>query len=463
MNEKNIERFVRWQRKLDKKIQSQPQPVQILQRRSLSTAEIVIEGIEDLPFEKLSMNLYFYCQDAQMNQFTRRYESMVELASIDPEKFAFSLHKFYNELSVKIKKEDLYDEFFELYFHCMRKTLQPLPDLDRAVLEAYTNLVIQQVEYLRPDKFDFSQRLCGRKTTGELMTIRDTLPKFDLPSHEFHVLLDKGIEPDLVGLYRKYGMDVHDLADIETMAQVDRFAGSMCSTLMPMINEYTYDILSEDTFHALVNRLALMDSRIGIEELEEALTHRQRTLPSNGAAFSFAQNPFLERLLLKEILYNDSVYMLFRLDTAEDGVISGLYDTKGKFLYNPLELGADARIRSAITAVSALVLYCYAAVVTEIYDLDKLGEAVTVNGAKLQAECFLQGGKQRNVYDSQPRDMSGYEAEIRPIQGYIRRLPAGQKASADAVEYALKLGYELESNETYVRPFMKQVFRLREK
>ena len=37
MNEKNVERFVRWQRKLDKKIQSQPQPVQILQRRSLST------------------------------------------------------------------------------------------------------------------------------------------------------------------------------------------------------------------------------------------------------------------------------------------------------------------------------------------------------------------------------------------------------------------------------------------
>ena len=65
--------------------------------------------------------------------------------------------------------------------------------------------------------------------------------------------------------------------------------------------------------------------------------------------------------------------------------------------------------------------------------------------------------------ESQPRDMSGYEAEIRPIQGYIRKLPAGQKASVDAVEYALKLGYELESNETFVRPFMKQVFHLREK
>ena len=231
-----------------------------------------------------------------------------------------------------------------------------------------------------------------------------------------------------------------------------------------MINEYTYDILSEDTFHALINRLALMSSTMGTDELKEALTHRKRTLPSNGAIFSFEPNPFLDKLLLKEILYNDSVYMLFRLDTVEDGVISGLYDTKGKFLYNPLELSAGPQISSAVSAVSVIVLYCYASVVTESYDLDKLGDAVIMKGAAVHAHCYLQGGKQRNVYDnSSPRDMSGYEAEIRPIQGYIRKLPVGQKASADAVEYALKLGYELESNETFVRPFMKQVFHLREK
>lgn len=463
MTEENVERFCCWQRKLDKKIRSQPQPLQILQRRTISTAHSVVEGIENIPFEKLSMNLYFYCQDAQMNKFTRQYESMVELASIDPEKFAFSLHKFYNELSIRIKKEDLYDEFFELYYHCMRKSMQPSGQLDQAVLEAYTNLVIQQVEYLRPDKFDFTQRLCGRKTTGELLTIRDTLPQFDLPSYEYRLLAEKGINPDLIELYRKHGMRVNDLADIEALAQIDRFAGSMCTTLMPMINEYTYDILSEDTFHAREYPLGLMMSTIGTDELEEALTHRKKTLPSNGAVFEFETNPFLKRLLLKEILYNDSVYMLFRLDTVEDGTISGLYDTRGKFLYNPVELGASQRVERAAEAVSVTVLYCYASAVTDTYDLEKLGEAVKMRGRWVKAHCYLKGGKQQNVYDHSSRDMSGYEAEIRPIQGYIRKLPAGQKASADATEYALKLGYELESNETFVRPFMKQVFKLRER
>ena len=38
-----------------------------------------------------------------------------------------------------------------------------------------------------------------------------------------------------------------------------------------------------------------------------------------------------------------------------------------------------------------------------------------------------------------------------------------EKASADAEKYVLTLGNELDSNETIVRPFMKVLFRLREK
>ena len=55
------------------------------------------------------------------------------------------------------------------------------------------------------------------------------------------------------------------------------------------------------------------------------------------------------------------------------------------------------------------------------------------------------------------------EAGEASIQGYIRKLPAGHKASEEAKELAESLGYDLDSNETYVRPFIKQVFRLKEK
>ena len=44
------------------------------------------------------------------------------------------------------------------------------------------------------------------------------------------------------------------------------------------------------------------------------------------------------------------------------------------------------------------------------------------------------------------------------MNGYIRRLPAGQTASEQAKEKAQRLGYDLEDNQTYVSPFIKTVF-----
>ena len=112
------------------------------------------------------------------------------------------------------------------------------------------------------------------------------------------------------------------------------------------------------------------------------------------------------------------------------------------------------------------MLYCYAALVLGgKYLLENIHEAVRVlDCPKLEASGFGQGGHLRNVYDrAEPVRSGEYEAGEASIQGYIRRLPAGQKASREAVELAESLGYALEANETYVRPFIRQVFRLKEK
>lgn len=42
------------------------------------------------------------------------------------------------------------------------------------------------------------------------------------------------------------------------------------------------------------------------------------------------------------------------------------------------------------------------------------------------------------------------------INGFIRRLPAGQKASERAILIAESYGYELKSDETYVTPFVRR-------
>ena len=58
------------------------------------------------------MSLYFYCHDVGMKEFTRVYEAQLELAGANPEKFVSGLHRFHNEMALRIQKQHLYDNFF---------------------------------------------------------------------------------------------------------------------------------------------------------------------------------------------------------------------------------------------------------------------------------------------------------------------------------------------------------------
>ena len=109
-----------------------------------------------------------------------------------------------------------------------------------------------------------------------------------------------------------------------------------------------------------------------------------------------------------------------------------------------------------------------------MYQLSKIDDYFTLErDYKLAPTGYLQGGKLKNTYS--PNEDSGFRAgtarignddcerEERAVQGYIRKLPKNQTASAEARAFAESLGYELNTDETYVRPFIKQVFRLRDK
>lgn len=78
--------------------------------------------------------------------------------------------------------------------------------------------------------------------------------------------------------------------------------------------------------------------------------------------------------------------------------------------------------------------------------------------------CLMIGGKPRDYRkkgngDDEPLrvfDKSKYDASSKNINGFIRHLPAGQKASERAILIAESYGYELKSDETYVTPFVRR-------
>ena len=96
------------QRLIKKQSEGKPEAVKTYIRRSLSTAIIVLNKLQELDFRELSVSLYFITKDSHMAALARIYEAELELASIDSEKFMRGIHKFYNETALKIKKENLY-------------------------------------------------------------------------------------------------------------------------------------------------------------------------------------------------------------------------------------------------------------------------------------------------------------------------------------------------------------------
>ena len=90
-------------------------------------------------------------------------------------------------------KENQYDLFFEFYYSCVKLRIRNEDEkIDATVSTAYQNLLIQQLEYLRPNKFDFRTFVAGRKTTGEIIVREDPFPTFDLPIYELRNALEQG-------------------------------------------------------------------------------------------------------------------------------------------------------------------------------------------------------------------------------------------------------------------------------
>ena len=325
---------------LFKQMQGKPGDMQHMLRRTLNTAVAVRCMIGDIPFEILSKELFFFCNDVHAKAFTRLYEAQIELASIDEDKFIKGLHKFFNETAIRIKKENHYQEYFEFVSLITRLRSQALLDpgythdgQKEGIMDAYQSLLMQQLEYLRPNKFDFSVVVCGITTDNEVMTIPDTFPSFDIPGYEVEDIILHGNGKEfsreemwqlIAHAYRRHGYRVNSFEDVEVYNQKDRIFTNHHSALCAYINEYTYDIFPDPRtpLTPKMTPLLIFHNR-GIDEdgLVDKLHRRARTLPTNGVEFKLeseemrlapesGKRELIESVLLKELLYDDAIIML---------------------------------------------------------------------------------------------------------------------------------------------------------
>lgn len=464
--------------KLQKKMSEKPVEVQEMMLNSFNTAILVLAQLYDVPAHEQIMSVFVYCRNEPFRAISKEFEAQIELASIAPEKFIFQLHAFYNKIAAKLREPHMFSLFvqFSGLFSQLMYTKSSQTGMNMDIALAYTHLVLQTYDYLRPKKLDMTHTVIGCSTDGTPMTVKDPYQYWDLSQwyvlQAIRLAAKNGMEipTHFNELFAKFGYpQIDTMEDGNQLGREQRLFGATRAAMAPFINEYTFDIFPQQTHNCNFQTLLLFKIHdVDIPALKDKLRARRHTLPSNGIRVTFKDpTECLKTLLMKEIVYDESVVLLYKL-TLDGGELSGYYDNGSQFFYTPT---LDAVSDKWPTILKNIVLYSYASAVLddEMFSDSNFPNHFANFIFPVEAESFGMGGKLKNTYrptapaTGSRSDSARYEAKERAINGFIRKLPAGQEASPEAVERAKKMGYSLAADETYVSPFMRTEFYLKKK
>lgn len=455
-----------------KKMETKDIDTRSIMAGTFNTACQVLDRIRDVPPHEAVMSVFVYCRDEKYRFISKEFEACFELASLAPDEFVDRLHSFYNNFVAKMKKPGMLEAFSEFMGIFMRlRFTKNNHHINPNVILAYTDLILQAFDYLRKPKLNTSDVVIGVSLKDEPLMIKDRYQHLNLAILEWTAafLLEQRLLPE-TPFFQRYGFSVTGQEDIAAIGRQARIFQNIRGALMPYINEYTFDILPTNHHNGDITYLTLCDTRLKAEDLMDKLSRRRRTLPTNGVWVKFDDpTEYYIDLLLKEVAREDTVVLLWKVQSSV-GDFSGYYDTAEKYFYSIAIEGANDKFTNFL---ASLVLYYYA---VAVLDDEEYTDARSKEYFKnfiydIPGKSYGMAGKLKNTYNPDaegksvgPRKGSDdFDSRERAINGYVRKLPAGQTASESAIEKAKKLGYDLNPDETYVSCFIKNVFYRKDK
>lgn len=388
-------------KRVQKRIAGKPLAMQLIMDRTFGTATWVLQLIEKVSFQKLTAGAYAVSAALPQKDLARQFEAQLELAGANEERFVLGLHAFYNNLSARIKKHHMEREFCAFSGRLLRLQFENTPAVDKDIQTAYVNLMMQTLEYLRPDKFDLECCVYGVSTDGEWLTAPCPFPYSDRPANELQQKILNGWRPSdpfeqertILKLYAQYGIHIQSLDEIPILEQVQRIHINTATAMLPLIDEYTFDIIPERTFSTVKIPFLNLDVLLDTGLVSAQLRSCTKRLPPNGVFFEVDDpSEELDGVLLKETSYQDHRYCLFRVDTPLGG-LSGYYDVEAAFFYSVL-LESDSLFPYAHLRDMILLLYA-----SQVLDSTYLTPAsVMQHGHPVMMRAISQEGPRRDTY-----------------------------------------------------------------
>ena len=447
-----------------KRHSGKPLATRLVVNRTFGSAMSIIEDLREISLSGLEHELDIFERFVFSENFSEPCREQLKLAIIDSEKFTLELHGFYTEFITTVKEKSSLSELALFVADTIKAVTISKGVVLSDVANAYANLILEVVEYIRPNKLDITRDVRGISVNGSMLTGNAIYPYSDLPALESFcqlgnkkaILSEKNAEKKLFQRYQDLGMPIKNFQDVTVFeTHMQRMANEYAS-VFPFINEYTYDILphTQAMCQDVPLRHVQIHSEYSVDYLVEALKHRVRTLPSNGTKFIFEGIcDGVKSLLIKEVIVDGRVQVLYRLYTIHDNLF-GCYEPASNYLFTALQFVSNSQ--PAYNFVAILV-NLYASQVLDLGDSqnfsimqeDKSGALIPVSIGTERMDGPLIDWYHHFEHPNDPPA----PPLLNRVNAEIRRLPAGVEAPEEARTTARALGYDLQANEVLLLPY----------
>lgn len=444
----------------------------ILRKRTINIAAMVISSIADIGFTDLESALYFRCEDKRSITFIRAYESQIELAVINPDKFVKELDFFLYKTCKYIEENNLFQDFYDfcnlLELQRRLKILQG----HKKLFDAYLSLLMQQAAYFCRNRLENS--VIGITENGTLLYKKNPHPYIDIGGYA----LESNMKDYLSGkdcisskqlhkAYSPYGYSIYSIDEVQALEAIAKVYDNNLFVMIPYITERELEVVSQEPFKQHETHFPRQWKQT--EFYCEKLLQRNYMLPVSGITARFKNAGDIKEIFFIETIHNDEMILLYRVITYGNGEFSGFYHTRQQIFYSIFE---HTNLPECHENLKNFILENYM-ILTCDYQIDKKKNFAIRQADHLENEFHYpyqplvtytyqqkRGASQKDLKKSNHKYIKeDYQEEVRIRSGYIRRLPENQRASDEAISYAASLGLDLPAGKTFVRSHEFRIYR----
>lgn len=409
-----------------------------------STANMIINNVKNMGTTELLSSMFISTEDKVTEQLIKNFEKQILLANLDPDRFRKNLYTFYKENSKFIKKNKLQKNIIRFLYYLEKNLFNNGDVHNEEVYRAYSNIVLQQLSILSKQGY----KIAGIDNKGDFIYITEPFKDIEIPILIYN---QNGDFKQLIANYKKYGYDIKKEMDLKALFENFNLISNSIHMNSFLVNDDNKDMLVRE--YAELCFGINMPVFKNLEYVDSFMNKRKRFIKGGRVKVLLSAGDIKE-IELNELFVENELFVFYKVICNDNKGFNGFMDISNNYFYSIFKEGVGGEFYH----------YNLENIIKEIYviatsDIDLTKTRINELNMKFCYKELQFNSKEHKGSNINKRDLDLYDGETVNISSYIRKLPSGAVASEEAKNYAKSYGFELNDNETFVRPFEKTIYK----